>query len=57
MSAKRIVVLFGFDMESDIGSWTTGYEGLKYGSPKILKILKKYVILLWRCVINLRDCI
>lgn len=42
MSRKRIVVLFGFDMESDIGSWTTAYDGLKYGTPKILRILKKY---------------
>lgn len=41
-NTKRIVVLFGFDMESDVGSWTTNYNGLKYGTPKILKILRKY---------------
>jgi len=42
MNTKRIIVLFGFDMESDVGSWTTNYNGLKQGTPKILKILKKY---------------
>ena len=42
MNTKKIIVLFGFDMESDVGSWTTEYNGLKYGTPRILKILKKY---------------
>jgi peptidoglycan/xylan/chitin deacetylase (PgdA/CDA1 family) len=42
MKTKRIVGLFGFDMESDVGSWTTEYKGLRHGTPKILKILKKY---------------
>jgi peptidoglycan/xylan/chitin deacetylase (PgdA/CDA1 family) len=34
-------VVLGFDMETDIGSWTTFYEGLKHGTPKILEVLKK----------------
>ena len=32
-------VIFGFDMETDIGSWTPFYEGLLNGTPRILEIL------------------
>jgi len=32
-------VLLGFDMETDIGSWTPWYEGLVHGTPKILETL------------------
>ncbi|OHB56432.1 MAG: hypothetical protein A2Y12_06260 [Planctomycetes bacterium GWF2_42_9] len=34
-------IIFGFDMETDIGSWTPFYEGLVHGTPEILKILEK----------------
>lgn len=37
-------VVFGFDMETDIGSFTPFYEGVKHGTPRILKLLKKYGI-------------
>lgn len=40
MNYKPIVV-FGFDMETDLGSWTPYYEGLKRGTPKILDLLSK----------------
>ena len=31
--------ILGFDMESDIGSWTTGYEGIKHATPKLIDLL------------------
>ena len=37
-------VVFGFDMETDIGSFTPFYEGVKHGTPQILKLLKKHDI-------------
>jgi peptidoglycan-N-acetylglucosamine deacetylase len=39
--AKTQVVL-GFDMETDVGSWTPFYEGMVHGSPVILDLLKKH---------------
>ena len=33
------IVVFGFDMETDIGSWTPFYEGLVHGTPRILEVL------------------
>jgi len=38
---KEIIVILGFDMETDIGSWTPYYEGLVRGTPKILRILSR----------------
>jgi hypothetical protein len=35
-------VVFGFDMETDVGSWTPFYEGLVHGTPRILDTLHKY---------------
>ncbi|MCO5235857.1 MAG: polysaccharide deacetylase family protein [Chitinophagaceae bacterium] len=35
-------VVLGFDMETDIGSFTPFYEGVKKGTPPLLKILKKH---------------
>ncbi len=32
-------VVFGFDMETDVGSWTPFYEGLQRGTPKMLELL------------------
>ncbi len=43
-SATGFDVVFGFDMETDIGSFTSNYEGVKHGTPKLLKILKKHGI-------------
>jgi peptidoglycan-N-acetylglucosamine deacetylase len=34
-------VVLGFDMETDIGSWTPYYEGLVHGTPRILELLGK----------------
>ena len=38
---KEICVVLGFDMETDVGSFTPFYEGLKNGTPKILRLLRK----------------
>ncbi len=35
-------VLLGFDMESDIGSWTPYYEGLVHGTPRVLDTLTEH---------------
>ena len=32
-------VVLGFDMETDVGSWTPFYEGLVHGTPRVLDIL------------------
>ncbi|MHB1346074.1 MAG: polysaccharide deacetylase family protein [Candidatus Humimicrobiaceae bacterium] len=37
-------IIFGFDMETDIGSYLKTYNGVKYGTGRILSILKKYSI-------------
>lgn len=37
-------VVLGFDMETDIGSFTPFYEGVIHGTPHILEVLKKYDI-------------
>ena len=37
-------VVLGFDMETDIGSWTPYYEGLKHGTPVILDVLDRHGI-------------
>ncbi|MFA7230530.1 MAG: polysaccharide deacetylase family protein, partial [Victivallaceae bacterium] len=41
---SNIRTVLGFDMETDIGSWTPWYEGLRHGTPVILDILKKHEI-------------
>jgi peptidoglycan-N-acetylglucosamine deacetylase len=33
-------IILGFDMETDIGSWTPYYEGLEKGTPKLLELLE-----------------
>ena len=38
MSGNFDVVL-GIDMETDIGSFTSGYEGVKHGTPRLLDIM------------------
>lgn len=37
-------VMLGFDMETDIGSWTPYYEGLQHGTPIILEILDRTAV-------------
>jgi peptidoglycan/xylan/chitin deacetylase (PgdA/CDA1 family) len=37
-------VVFGFDMETDIGSYTPYYEGVQHGTPLLLEKLEKYNI-------------
>lgn len=37
-------IVLGFDMETDIGSYTTFYEGVQKGTDPILDILKKHNI-------------
>jgi len=37
-------IIFGFDMETDIGSYLKTYNGVKNGTGRILSILKKYNI-------------
>jgi len=41
---SKIKTVLGFDMETDIGSWTSGDEGFKHGTPLILDVLKKHDI-------------
>ena len=38
---SKIKTVFGFDMETDVGSWASTYEGMQHGGPVILDILKK----------------
>lgn len=37
-------VVFGFDMETDIGSYTPFYEGVRFGTAPILEILDEFNI-------------
>ena len=37
-------VVFGFDMETDVGSFTPYYEGVKHGTPRILNLMEKHDI-------------
>lgn len=34
-------VMFGIDMETDVGSFTSEYNGVQFGTPKLLKVMKK----------------
>lgn len=42
MSALDVVL--GFDMETDVGSWTPFYEGVKHGTASILDVLDAHGI-------------
>ncbi|MCX5757163.1 MAG: polysaccharide deacetylase family protein [Candidatus Hydrogenedentes bacterium] len=41
---SRMQVVLGFDMETDIGSWTPFYEGVVHGTPVILDILDRHKV-------------
>ncbi len=41
---RRVIAVFGFDMETDIGSWTPFYEGLVKGTPRLLELLSAHEI-------------
>ncbi|MDI9489819.1 MAG: polysaccharide deacetylase family protein [Clostridiaceae bacterium] len=41
MDSKDIYVLIGVDTETDVGSNTPYYEGVKYGTPKLLDLFEK----------------
>lgn len=41
-SNEKKYIMFGFDMEPDVGSTSINYEGVKYGTPKIMEVLDKY---------------
>jgi len=41
---REAQVVLGFDMETDIGSWTPYYEGVQHGTPAILEILERHGI-------------
>ncbi len=38
---REIQVVFGIDMETDIGSWTPFYEGVTKGTPLMLDLFSK----------------
>ena len=38
---SKIRTVLGFDMETDIGSWTSFYDGFRIGTPRILEILDR----------------
>jgi hypothetical protein len=38
---KPIYVLFGVDMETDVGSFTPFYEGTKHGTPRLVELFAK----------------
>lgn len=39
---KKTVCVLGFDMETDVGSWSSGYRGMVEGTPLILELLGKH---------------
>lgn len=41
-AAPPLEVLLGFDMETDVGSWTPFYEGLRHATPKVLDLFRQH---------------
>ncbi|MCL4385129.1 MAG: polysaccharide deacetylase family protein [Cyanobacteria bacterium] len=37
-------IMFGFDMETDVGSTSVNYEGVKHGTYRIVDVLEKYSV-------------
>jgi len=42
LAAGERKIVIGFDMETDIGSWTAGDRGVKEGTPQILRVLRNH---------------
>lgn len=42
MATKTFDVILGFDMETDIGSFTPFYEGVQQGTPPLLEVLARH---------------
>lgn len=43
-AAGEVEILLGFDMETDVGSFTPFHEGLRHATPKILSLFKDHGI-------------
>ena len=43
-SNSEITVVLGFDMETDVGSWTPFYDGLVNGTPLMLDVLARHEV-------------
>jgi peptidoglycan/xylan/chitin deacetylase (PgdA/CDA1 family) len=41
MSTQQLKVIIGIDMETDVGSFTPFYEGVKHGTPLLIELFKK----------------
>ena len=41
---RRVIAAFGFDMETDIGSWTPFYQGVVKGTPRLLDLLSAHEV-------------
>ena len=39
---NKTQIVLGFDMETDVGSWTPYYEGMVHGTPAILSLLEQH---------------
>jgi peptidoglycan/xylan/chitin deacetylase (PgdA/CDA1 family) len=39
---SKFEVLLGFDMETDVGSWTPFHEGLREATPKVLELFARH---------------
>lgn len=44
MAESTIEVLYGFDMETDVGSWTPFHEGLRHATPLLLDLFREHEI-------------
>ncbi|MFH0797583.1 MAG: polysaccharide deacetylase family protein [Candidatus Omnitrophota bacterium] len=40
--SRRKIVIWGFDMESDVGSYTNTHRGVREATPTIISLFKKY---------------
>lgn len=41
-TTSQFDVVVGIDMETDIGSFTSNYHGVKHGTPRLLSIMKRH---------------
>ncbi len=44
MESPKFEILFGFDMETDVGSWTPFHEGLRHATPLLIELFQKHDI-------------